>query len=879
MRSLLLLIFVVSTLTLVGQKQYEFDFTGNSLYEAVELLSKKHKFKFSYSPKALKQHSLDRKIRANSDAELISKLFEDMPFKIQLSDGVYLLIPQKIPKKSFTLTGKVYDKSTGKPLAFAHVQSSERGTVSNQDGRFILPPREDTITLQVSYIGYKDILLAVPPNQEEINLNLEQNPLVLQEVILSTSHFRDLAGRPGFFSLNPQKFNALPTLGETDVFKSIQLLPGVSATDETSSGLSVRGSLPSQNLVLMDGFTLYHLDHFFGIFSTLNPNVIDNVSIYKGGFGAEYGGRVSSVVDVSGKAGSNDKFSAGAGVNMLSINGFIETPIGEKTSLLVGGRRSFTDLINSDLYQNFLTSNRKSFLTAVDPNVASLNLLPSFHFYDFNTKLRHTFNSKASLDVNLYLSEDSYSGDYSDEDDFARYNVTDKANWANKGFSLGLRKQFQPNWFGDFTLSASSYSDDESLKVSQTIFEDVSFGNDSIFANSKIDFFDYTVESSVSDIRLSTSHEIQLDHQNFLKAGVELNRISTFYSSDQVFFQDFNTSNVLSDTLDVTAAILSFYGNYQFGSERLSSNIGIRGNYYEPTRKIYIEPRFDIRFKVGENVSLKGAASYHHQFVNETSFSLFQNTDQFYWVLADEEIIPIQKASHFIIGTDYSFGNWTLDVEYYKKLTTGIIENQFLTLSTDGIGITEDEDLSLAGENNAQGLDLFLKYRTSTFTSWLSYSLGESNNQFWYRNDNTPYPSEYDQRHEINFVNTIKFGKWELSAILLYGSGKPFTPPNSDPLGSSPYDLERVNELRLPDYSRLDLSAKYSFDIGAFKCESGITLFNVFDKINIKSRRYSQQYVFSENTTNTTGSDEIRIVALDTYLLGFTPNFFFNLRF
>lgn len=881
MKHAALILLLLLSIDSIGQKKYEFDFTETSLDKVVEQLSKKHKLKFSYNPDALKEHYLHRRVKASTEAELISKIFEDLPFKIQLSDGVYLVIPKKIEFKPTNLAGQVLDKHTGKPLAFAHVQSDQNGTISNQEGKFSLPPREDTITLQISYIGYEPLKLEIPPNQEIIALNLEQNPQVLQEVILNSEDFNDLAGRPSFFSLNPEQFDALPTLGETDVFKAIQLLPGIRATDETASGLSIRGSSPSQNLILMDGFTLYHLDHFFGIFSTLNPNVINNVNVYKGAFGPEYGGRMSSVVDVSGKTGSMESFRGGAGLNLLSFNGYIETPIGRNSSLLFGGRRSFTGILNSNLYKDFLTSNRRGFLETIDAEVASLNLSPSFNFYDFNGKFQHRFNDKSSLDVNFYLSEDFYSGDFEEGDEFSSYNVSDQANWANSGVSLSWSHQIKPNWYSELTVSASEYADNSNLAISQTVFFDAVFEDDTIEANSEIEFFNYDIRSSVGDFTIKSKHEIALSSTSTLKAGLELSAISTDFDSEQLFFIDFSTDTLVTDTLLVEAQINSLYGGYQFANQKVTANVGLRANYYEPAEEWFAEPRLDLKVKVGRGTHLKGAASYHHQFINQTSLSATQTQDKFYWVLADGDVVPIQRGPQLVLGADYSVGNWTFDIEYYRKSTRGVLESQFLVLAPIVLDFVDNEGLDLAGKNISRGLDVFLKYKDEKFNSWISYSLGESNDEFWYRNDGNPYPSNRDQRHELNFVNIVKLGKWELSNMVILGTGKPFTPPNPNVDEGEIYDLTRINQERLPHYSRIDLSAKYSFKIGKSNCETGATFFNILDRRNIKSRNYTRRFVLNEDAVNAGGNvqDQIRIVSLDTNLLGFTPNFFFNIRF
>ena len=882
MRELITFFLLLTFTFALSQQSFELSAKDETLTSIIKSLSKKYDLKFSYSPRVLSKHTITREIRTKSKAELISKVFEGLPFELKLTDGVYLVIPKKIEPKPTPIIGQVYDGDSGEPLAYAHIQSEEQGTLTTQGGRFSLPPSEDTVTLKVSYIGYKNIELKVPPNEGNLTLRLNQNPQELQEVVL-TSESDNFNPDPSFFSLNPQQFSSLPMLGETDVFKSLQLLPGVRATDETSSGLVVRGSVPSQNLVLMDGFTLYNLDHFFGIFSTLNPNAINNVSIYKGGFGPQYGGRVSSVIDVAGKNGQVENFNGQVGLNMLSFNTALNIPIGQRTSALIAFRQSFTDIINSDLYQDFLTSSRQNYLESISSELNTLNLNPSLRFYDINAKVQHRFGEKSVFDVNLYASEDFYAGNYREGDDFAEYTVLDESNWANAGISFNLKSQFKPNWFNSTTLSASEYREDESLSITQTFLQDIAFDGDSIEANTSLEYFNYTTGSSVGDVTIKSHNEIDLDGQNSISAGIELNGINTNYETSQSFRVDLNNSAGYTDTLNAEANIFSLYGNYQFKKEDILANIGLRMSHYEPTDKWYLEPRFDLGIKITDRFSLKGAGSFHHQFVTQTSLSILQNSDQFYWILADDKIIPVQRSTHFIFGGNYTFDNWSFDVEYYNKRTEGIIENQFLVLPPEIIDILLQQQLNLSGENNAEGLDLFLKYRNKTFSSWISYSLGRSENSFWYRNQNNPYPAVQDQRHELNFTNILKLGKWELSSVFLFGTGQRYTPANPE-FGIendsvSFYDLTRINASRLPAYKRLDLSAKYSFNLVKLTCESGVTFFNVLNNRNIKSRKFTIRYVFDEQSDTANASDELEVVPLDTELLGFTPNFFFNIRF
>lgn len=882
MRIRLYTILILFVAVCFAQQRFDMSIENESLTSIVKSLSKKYNLKFSYSPRELSKHTITKEVKARTQEELISEIFSELPFDLKLTDGIYLVIPNKSKLKPQPIIGQVFDESSGEPLAFAHVQTDSKGTLSSQNGRFNLPPTQDTMTLTVSYIGYKNVELKVPPNQENLTIRLNQNPQELPEVVL-TAEIDNFNPTPSFFSLNPQQFSSLPMLGETDVFKTLQLLPGVRATDETSSGLVVRGGLPSQNLVLMDGFTLYNLDHFFGIFSTLNPNAINNVSIYKGGFGPKYGGRVSSVVDVAGKNGGVDGFGGSAGLNMLSFNTTLNIPFGKKTSALVAFRQSFTDIINSDLYEEFLTSSRQNYLESISPELNTIGLSPSLKFYDINAKIQHKFNSNSLLDLNFYVSEDNYSASYVEGDDFAEYSVLDLSDWSNAGVSINLKNQFSSKWFNSTTLSASEYKEEESLSITQTFFQDVAFEEDSIDANTALTYFNYTVGSSVGDVTIKSHNEIDINDQNMISGGIELNSITTKYQTTQGFFEELSTADGYSDTLEIEASIFSLYGNYQFSKNDITANIGLRSSFYEPTDKWYLEPRFDLGIKVTDQFALKGAASFHHQFITQTSLSILQNSDQFYWILADDKIIPVQRSTHFIFGGTYKWDHWSLDLEYYNKRTEGIIESQFLVLPPEIIDALKLEELNLAGENNSEGLDLFIKYRNKTFTSLISYSLGRSQNSFWYRNQNKPYPSIQDQRHELNFTNIIKLGKWELSSVLLLGSGQAYTPANPEfsitNASVSFYDLTRINQARLPSYKRMDISAKYNFNIGSLSCESGVTFFNVLNHRNIKSRKYTVRYVFGEQSDIAGASDELEVVPLDTYLLGFTPNFFLNIRF
>ena len=419
MRFQVFLIALLSTISVLAQNSYELK--GNRpLDEVLAEASEKYQLKFSFDPKKVGSHYLERDIKTYSEADFVSELFRELPFRIQLSNGIYLVIPRKNSNrlKQNIVQGKVVD-ANGEAVPFALIKAGESGTVTNEYGYFTLASNEDSLDLQISHLGFKPYVDRIKNQSSNLSISLQQSSEELQEVVLLSEYQRERRPQPSVFRIDPKNITNLPSLGTVDIFKGLQLLPGIRATDETSAGLSVRGGTPEQNLVLLDGFNLYHLDHFFGIFSTFNPNTLRSVEVSKGGFGAEYGGRISSVIHAHAKTGNTDKISGGVSLNLISADAFLEGPIGNKTTFNFGYRRSLMDVIPSGLFQDFMSSNRSDALGALDDSFDdAFELDPFFYFYDFSGKVTHRFSENSVLDANFYRSFDSYEGSFEVEDNF-----------------------------------------------------------------------------------------------------------------------------------------------------------------------------------------------------------------------------------------------------------------------------------------------------------------------------------------------------------------------------------------------------------------------------------------------------------------------------
>ena len=365
-----------------------------------------------------------------------------------------LRFENKLQKNSITISGIVKDKESGETLPFANVfvKDTNIGTTTNEDGFFTLfnVPSE-TSTLQVQYIGYKVEILVL--NQEivknKIIILLIPDDNQLDEVVVSNDPGQQIVKmnkNVSQISLSPKKLASIPNLGEKDIFRAIQLIPGVSGTNESSSGLYVRGGTPDQNLVLLDGFTVYHVDHFYGFFSAFNSGAIKDIQLYKGGFPAEYGGRISSVMDLTGKTGNSNKFSLSAGLSLVSANATLEIPIGDKANLLIAGRRSYTDILKSGLYNSIFDLYNDSNQTNgnILPNFNGFQqnqTQPTFYFYDLNTKFSYKPSDKDIISISIYNGEDNLDSSRENQNTFGsgteeriiNSDIEDLLNWGNWG--------------------------------------------------------------------------------------------------------------------------------------------------------------------------------------------------------------------------------------------------------------------------------------------------------------------------------------------------------------------------------------------------------------------------------------------------------------
>ncbi len=794
--------------------------------------------------------------------------YHENNLELHLYDG-------KFEQDRTTISGIVKDKESGETLPFANVfvKDTNIGTTTNADGFFTLfDIPSETSTIQVQYLGYKVETLVLTPEmvKGKITILLIPDNNQLDEVVVSNDSGQQIIKMNksvSQISLSPKKLASIPNLGEKDIFRAIQLLPGVSGTNESSSGLYVRGGTPDQNLVLLDGFTVYHVDHFYGFFSAFNSGAVKDIQLFKGGFPAEYGGRISSVMDLTGKTGNSNKLSLSAGLSLVSANATVEIPIGEKANLLIAGRRSYTDILKSGLYNSIFDLYNDSNQTNGN-NLPNFNgfqqnqTQPSFYFYDLNTKFSYKPSDKDIISVSVYNGEDNLDSSRENQNTFGsgteertiNSDIEDLLNWGNWGSSVRWARQWSDKLYTNVVGAYSNYFSQRKR------INDISIQlADSTNTNKS----GLVEDNNLKDFTLRIHNEYKVNSKHSLEFGGQLTMNEVEYN------YILNDSITVIDQKDKGLLKTAYLQDKWSPTQKLNIVGGIRATHFDVTDEIYYEPRLSVSYKVNNKVKFKGAWGKYYQFVNRIVREDVTQGSRDFWLLANKENSPISFSQHFILGTSYEVDDWLFDVEFFEKEMKGLTE--FSLRFQSALGTDPNDQLFFEGTGISRGVDFLIQKKVGKYTGWLGYTLSEVVHTFPDLS-NSPFYSLNDQRHEFKIVNVLKAGRWDLGATWVYGSGKPYTAPNGiytitllDGTETEYVSIGEKNGLRIDPYHRLDLSATYNFNISSGKGEMGLSVFNLYNKTNTW---YNEFEVVDNQVTET-----------NVNYIGFTPSLFLNVSF
>ncbi len=785
---------------------------------------------------------------------------------------------------SASIKGYITDATSGEPLPYSNIwiEGTGHGTTSNSDGYFVLTnvPNQN-FTLVVSYIGYNSKSVLIKTDDDDVSiLSIRLEPKILsgQDVIVE-GEFSDIFQMnedPGHMTLSMREIQTMPVFGEVDIFNSLKLLPGVSGIGDGKAGVYVRGGTPDQNLVIFDGMTVYHVDHFFGMFSAFNADAVKDVQVYKGGFPAKYGGRLSSVLEVTGKRGG-DELSYSFGANLLSANLLFEMPfLNNKANWIVTARRSYTDLVQTPLYSNiyeFVTgeeanNNSQNNFTggAMRGGAFQQNVVPSFYYYDMNSKLSYAPTKKDIISLSIYSGRDYL--DQSRDLDFSNIgggitsggtefetrtdeNVTD---WGNNGASLKWGHQWDL-LYTNILLSGSQY--ESSYERNLSVSGSNTIGTDSLGAARGLNAFAQNEYNTVQDFALRIDNQLPLGRNHNLEFGLFLNNIRTDYDANVR-----DTISILSVESQSNTGV-AYIQDAWSPIANLDLTYGLRTTYFDQTQKLYYEPRFSFGYNINPLIRINGAWGQYYQFINTiTNENVTEGSSEF-WLTANENIKP-GFAEHFLLGVSYNTNKYLLEIEGYHKNLGDLVE-----FSRRFEESADYDNYFFFGDGIARGLEFLAQKKYGNLTGWISYTLGEVENTFPGLNGGEPFKANHDRTHELKIVGRYKFKEWTFSTTYMYASGNPYTAPENqyyltmlDGEELSYIHVSDKNSLRLPDYSRLDIGISRSWQTEYFNIEGGLSIYNAFGHKNVYYRDYDL--------------DVTPIVVSDVLMLGFTPTIFIN---
>ncbi len=784
-------------------------------------------------------------------------------------------------KRNFLLSGEIADQANGERIPFATivVEGTTKGVTSDQNGHFALEKvPADTAVIVITYIGYHTKRIELEPKRENppLFIELKQQSVGISEVFV-TGRKDDKALQQSTLEqkikMSPIALKVLPNIGEKDIMRGFQLMPGVSAANEGSAGMYVRGGTPDQNLILYDGFTVYNVDHLYGFYSAFNSNAIKDVQLHKGGFDSKFGGRLSSVTEITGKDGNAKKATVGAEVSLLSVNAYAEVPFGEKVTSLFAFRRSYQGY----LYDQISGLYKSGTNTVRPPTMGGKSSSTSSYFYDLNGKITWKATPKDVLSLSIFNGTDFL-------DNSPQFKMPGGAGGGPPGGGMGAGR--------DISLSSADFTRYGNIGASTKWTRKL---NETLTSNFLVSFSDYystrderrsiTVDvdgvstimksgilekNNLFDLSFKNDWKYVFDERNILEFGA----FGTYYDIDYTYQQN-DTLTILDKKIEASIAGGYFQDKMLFFNNLLSLTPGLRFNYYSATDKIYLEPRLNASYLLTPKLTINSATGLYYQFANRVVREDVMSGNRDFWILSNGSEIPVSSSLHFNLGLNYDLSNYLFSAEGYYKKNRNVTEYsmRYRSIPQPGSSVTSTEQF-FTGDGYAIGLELLAQKKAGNFNGWICYTLGEVKNRFPLQSDKYFFANQ-DVTNELKMVGIYKFGNFDFSASWIYATGRPYTAPLGgytlnliDGSNVAFYSVSDKNSYRLPDYHRLDVAASYRFNLFRQKGKLNaisLSVFNLYNRTNVNSRQF--QLV-----------DDV-ILESDISYLGITPNLSITLKF
>jgi len=838
-----------------NRPKFSFHFYNTPLRDALKKVSIKFNVQFIYNDALVDGKTVTCDFSAASVDSALYRLLSDygVDFKAIQSTKIVLY-----KTSNRTIRGYVLDGENGEPLPFANIllKGKNLGTATDLNGYFALATPSEPCTLHVSYIGYRpgEVIADVPAGSDFVNIPMEPQPVPAPDVCITAARepIVQLSPKTGAIQFEPEQVRTLPSIGATDIKRTLQRLPGISALDD---GFYVRGGTTGNNLVLYDDIPIYQPNHFFGFFAAFNPEAVEQVQLLRGGAPATFGDHTFSVLNIASRKPDPERVRLTAGISTLATDAWINLPLMRN---LVGTFSYRHSLLNID--ENALIKKIYHYQTGA-PKMLSPWSSASYNFYDLTANLHFVPDKDDTVRASLLAAEDQSDNSHiwytpSHQDTYSNY-----TRWQNVGWSLSWRHRVNEKYFTKLALYYTNYR--------SSFFRNHVSGSEAYrFVYLPELSSDLSIENSVKDGGLRWDHFLMISSKHRANFGLAISsRKLTLGSLRGAMWMTSNAPGkvaefYLQDTWKPLRPIRVLAGF------RTSWTLKERGMAWHN-----IDPRLTAIFALSKRFQIRGHYGQHRQFVNGVNNSIYIKQDAFTNLLAgndllwrmprDASIDCIQKS----IGIKYETADILFDVEAYRYELQYRVKWQNPAFVLRDINYEYGDQPWPPDRSPSNGVDALLQKKRGRFTGWIGYSYGKATQMLIKDGSWIEVPADYDLRHQFKLVANYKRNTWAFSLAWTWTSGRPYTAAEyffdlQMPDGETKTFIEPgpVNGSNLPAFHHLDLSLTRYFQAKHFDWEINFSVYNAYDRHNVWYRLYLFQSYGAGNRVQ------------DAFIPSFNPN-------
>lgn len=809
------------------EKRLIFKLQNATLEEFVKQIECNTDYSFIYGEEVKVNHKINLNIQSKTLREVLELAFSKEAVSYRFEGKHILLQKKQAPKplnRKFTISGYVTDGASSETLIGANILESRQlmGTTTNPYGFYSITLPEGQTTLSFSYLGFVTQQRSMVLNKDTLlNIRMSDNNM-LQEVIIVSSKTESgiMATQMGANEIPMAQIKNTPSvLGEADVMKTIQLMPGVQAGVEGSAGLYVRGGGPDQNLILLDGVPIYNVDHLFGFFSVFTPEAIKKVTLFKSSFPARFGGRLSSVVDARTNDGDMKKYHGVFSVGLLSAKFQLEGPIiKDKTSFHISGRRSYIDLIAKP----FMAKNEKI----------------SYYFYDMNAKINHQFSERSRLFLSFYNGKDHYHYNMTEQYENS-YEDKMSLDWGNTIVSGRWNYIFNQKLFSNTTVAYNNYQMDTNSESSTLSAANGLKSNYNSNYHSGIRDWSYQLDFDYSPI---PTHHIKFGaNYLFHEFRPEVTTSKIFEKEYGDVKQDTTYHNISNSSIQAHEIAAYIEDNFDLGY-RLRMNLGLHLSMFNVQRRSYfsVQPRISARYQLTKNIALKASYTKMSQYIHLLSSTPISMPMDL-WVPVTSKIRPMRAHQYSLGGYYTGLQGWEFSVESYYKQMYNVLEYK------DGVSFLGSssgwENKVEMGKGRSMGIEFMAQKTTGKTTGWIAYTLAKSDRKFAKGgvNNGERFPYKYDRRHNLSLMVNHHFNnRIDIGASWIFATGGTATiaeevaavlRPGENFVRQENY-VEHRNNYRLPSSHRLNIGVNFNKKTKHGVRTWNISLYNAYNAMN-----------------------------------------------